>query len=173
VGKDAVGSQGNPHLQAHENAEPSVEFDTSSRYASCGEGPAPTPIRITQTLGNPMAMNKNETLRSYFARARHDAGFRSQFAETTRLSRAWFGWAAFIFAIFAGGGTVYFGLRHGVWISSTPILCAVCAVTNFLIYDKMCERMAILASLDDMPDSSTDPALGSVAPAAGQPARPR
>jgi hypothetical protein len=116
-------------------------------------------------------MKKNETLRSYFARARHDAGFRLQFSDATRLSRAWFGWAAFIFAMLAVGGTLYVGLRRGVWVTSTPVLCAVCAVTNFLIYDKMCERMAVLASFDETPGRSTDPAPGSIAPAAVHPER--
>jgi hypothetical protein len=106
-------------------------------------------------------MSKNDTLKGYFVRARVDAGFRSEFMGTTRLVKAAFGWAAFLFALLAIGASLYLKWSKGVWVTSTPALCAVCSAVNFLIYDKMGERLAALESLDEVPGQPGDSAPSS------------
>ncbi len=114
------------------------------------------------------AMSKNETLKHYFVRARGDAAFRSEFMATTKLVRAAFGGASVLFAVLALGTSIYLRLSAGVWMSSTAALCAVCAVVNFLLCDKMGERMAALASLEETPGHAGDRAPDPRDSAAGR-----
>jgi hypothetical protein len=112
-------------------------------------------------------MSKHDTLTDYLRRARTDAGFRAHLLDNARYTKSAFGWSAFFFAALAVGPSVYDGLRYGMWTSSTSILAAVSCAFSLLIYDKFGDRIAMLTSMDDVPNQLPDPTSPSVTPPAG------
>ena len=118
-------------------------------------------------------MNKRESLRDYFRRARTDAGVRAHLIATAKYSRSVFGWVAFVFAILAVWQSVYLVVRSGVWLSGAATFYAIGFVVNMLIYDKFGDRITMLASLDDVPNHVPDPTLASCTSPAGQETRHR
>src|ERR1035438_3109863 len=144
-------------------------------------------------VADPIAMSKNETLKDYLRRARKDATFRAHLLENARSVRSFNGWAvgaapahllenarsvrsfngwaALVFAVLAIGPSVYNMLRGGVWLERTPGVCAVGCLIGVLTFQRFGDRIAMLSSLDDMPNHSSDPTPSSVPPVAGQPTR--
>jgi hypothetical protein len=104
------------------------------------------------------AMNKGETLREYFQRARHDPAVRTHLLENARYSRSCFGWMTLVFGVLALGMTGYQVLHDGVWMTRTSVACAFSFTVFWLIYDKFGDRVATYASMDEVPSRSPMPA---------------
>jgi hypothetical protein len=96
-------------------------------------------------------MNRGESFREYFRRARTDPGVRAHLLENARYSRSAMGWVALVFAALGIGLSTYEGLHGREWMPPTSMFCAVSCVINVLIYDKFGDRIAILSSMDDAP----------------------
>jgi hypothetical protein len=105
------------------------------------------------------AMNKGETFREYFRRARHDPAVRAHLLENARYSRSFFGWMTFVFGVLALGMTGYQLLHDGVWMTRTSVLFTFGFTINWLIYDKFGDRVAMYASMDEVPGPTPIPAV--------------
>jgi hypothetical protein len=118
-------------------------------------------------------MKTRTVLEEQFRRARHDIDFRAHMMENATYSRSLNGWAAVVFAVLATSQTIYEVVRGGAWVNPTPGFCAVGCAIAVLAYNKAGERIAMLGSMGDLPNQSSEPALSSVTPPAGQESRPR
>jgi len=88
-------------------------------------------------------------------------------------ARRFFGWIVVVFAVLTVWQSSY-QLYHGAgWLSRSVFIDVVGLITNLLVYDKLGERIIALQMLAESPNQSTDPALASVTPPAGQESRPR
>jgi hypothetical protein len=116
-------------------------------------------------------MSKHDTLSEYLRHARTDVDFRAHLLESARYARAAFGWSALSFAVLAAGPAVYDGLRYGVWISCTCMISAACCVFSVLMHDKFGDRVAMLTSMEGVPNQSPEPVPTAVTPPAGQESR--
>ena len=103
-------------------------------------------------------MKAHCVLEEHFRRARLDVGFRAHMMESARYNRSLNGWAALVFALLAVGQVVYGVLRGAAWSYSTPGFCAVGCAIAILAYNRSGERIAMLASMGDLPSQSTGPA---------------
>jgi hypothetical protein len=94
-------------------------------------------------------MNRNETFREYFRRARTDPTVRAQLLGNARYTRSVFGWLTLFFGILAFWQFGYQLWKEGVWISRLSIVYTFSFTTAWLIYDKFGDRVAVLAAMDD------------------------
>jgi hypothetical protein len=118
-------------------------------------------------------MNRNETFRDYFRRARYDKNVSAQLLRTAKSARKFFGWIVIVFVAL----TVWEcadQLLHGAgWLSRSVLINVVGLVTNLLIYDKLGERIIALEVLAESPNQSTEPTLASgTSPARQEPRLP-
>jgi hypothetical protein len=111
-------------------------------------------------------VSKHDTLTEYFRRARTDAGFRAHLMENARYMKSASGWGALVFAILAVGPAVFDGLRYGVWISSTCIFSTISCAFCVLVREQFGDRVAMLMSMDEVPNQLPDPTSPSVTPPA-------
>jgi len=116
-------------------------------------------------------MAKHETLRNYLRRARLDASWRAHLLENARGVRSASGWGVIVFAVLAVIPSVYDGLRGGNWISSTSIIAILFCALSLHFYDKFGDRIAMLTSMNDVPNHSTEPTSASGTSAAEHPPR--
>jgi hypothetical protein len=118
-------------------------------------------------------MNRRETFREYFRRARQDSSVRAHLLENARYSRSAVGWAVALFGILAFWQTGYQWLRHDILISRPSVFYTLCFVVNFLIYDKFGDRIAVLESIGDLQDPPPGPTAGpGESPAVPEPRLP-
>jgi hypothetical protein len=109
-------------------------------------------------------MNKHETFREYFRRARTDPSVRAHLLENARYSRSVFGWLLLVFGILA---VCQFGFQlwtEGVWISRSSLFSIFSFAATWLIHNKFGDRIAVLAALDD----AGEPTPTRIAPPAGR-----
>ncbi len=109
-------------------------------------------------------MNKNETFREYFRRARTDPSVRAHLLENARYSRTVFGWLLVVFGILAGWQYGYQFWKEGVWISRSSLFYTISFAATWLIHNKFGDRIAVLAVWDD----PTEPNPAQGAPPAGR-----
>jgi hypothetical protein len=114
-------------------------------------------------------MKTDETLEAYFRETRLDPIRREECLAHSRYARKANMWLAALFGIIAIAPALY-ALLSGGHPEILGVAGAGCLVT-FLTANRFTERIAVLTSFKDMPNHSTDPALASGTPAAGQPAR--
>jgi len=118
-------------------------------------------------------MNRNETFREYFRRARYDRRASGQLLRTAKVARRFFGSIVIVFGVLTVWQSGY-QLFHGAgWLSRSVFIDVVCLVTNLLVYDKLGERIIALEVLAESPNQSSEPTLSSFSPPAGQETRPR
>jgi hypothetical protein len=116
-------------------------------------------------------MNRNETFRDYFRRARYDRQASAQLLSTAKAARQLFGWIVFVFAILSVWQIGYQLLNGVGWLSRSAFIDIGCLVINLLVYDKLGERIVALEVLAESPNQSTDPTVASGTPPAGQESR--
>jgi hypothetical protein len=102
-------------------------------------------------------MQKRETFRDYFRRARTDSGVRAHLLENAKYSCSLFRVGVIVFGILAIWQCAYQRWHDGVWISRSSIFYILSFTANWLIYDKFRDRVAVLAALDEAPNQSKDP----------------
>ena len=113
-------------------------------------------------------MSRGETIREYFRRARRDPAVRAHLLENARYSRSFFGWGTIFFGVLAIAQTGYQLLHDGTWISRVSVLCTFSFTVNWLIYDKFGDRVAMYASMDEVPAPSADPMASPPSPSGGR-----
>ena len=109
-------------------------------------------------------MNRNETFREYFRRARYDGKAAGELLRTAKGARKFFGSVAILFlalALWQIGDQLFHGAG---WVSRSVLIDVVGVITNLLIYDKLGERIIALEVLAEAPNRSSEPNLGSVIP---------
>ena len=109
-------------------------------------------------------MNKHETFREYFRRARTDPGVRAHLLENARYSRSVFGWLLLVFGVLAGCQFGFQLWKEGVWISRSTLFYVFSFAATWLIHNKFGDRIAVLAALDD----PAEPTSTRVAPPGGR-----
>lgn len=105
-------------------------------------------------------MNKNESLREYFRRAKSDAGVRAHLLGNARQARRLFGGLVLVFGALAFGDVAYLGWSRGTWMSGASLFYTFAFAVNWLIYDKFGDRIAALESLDRDPAEQPPPGKG-------------
>ena len=100
-------------------------------------------------------MNKNESFREFFQRAKHDRSVRLQLVRNAQVSRAVFGWIAILFAGAFVWACASHWLRSGNWLPGVAIFFAFGFVGNLLVWDKFGDRIAAFKAMDD-PASVTE-----------------
>jgi hypothetical protein len=94
-------------------------------------------------------MNKKESLREYFRRARHDSAVRDHLIRNARMSRTCMGWSAVIMAAVAIAESAFHGYREGVWLPGSAVFFSFSFVANLLIWDKFGDRIAAYQSMEE------------------------
>jgi hypothetical protein len=113
-------------------------------------------------------MNRNETFREYFRRARYDRKASGQLLRTAKGARKLFGSVVIVFAVLTFWQSGYQLLHGASWLSRSVFIDVVGLITNLLVYEKLGERIIALEVLAESPNQSPDPTPASVTAPAGQ-----
>jgi hypothetical protein len=108
-------------------------------------------------------MNKNESFRDYFRRARYDKEARAHLLKTARYTRSSFGWTVAVFSVLAVWQIGYARFHGGALFTRSVVLDVISIVIGLLLYVKMGERIVVLEVMGEPPD----PAPAPVPPPAG------
>ena len=109
-------------------------------------------------------MNRKETFRDYFRRARYDSEASAQLVRTASGSRKLFGWLAVVFVVLSAWQIGYQLFRGDGWLSRPVLIDILCLVINLLVYEKLGERIIALEVLAESPNqqsSQPTPASGT------------
>ena len=105
-------------------------------------------------------MNTKTKLRDYLRQARVDAPMRNRLLDNARFSKKCFGWLTVMWGLFILVDLV--GVRWG-YLTDHSISTWVSIVLALALYDKFADRIAMLESLEEMPNQMPEP------PGAGSP----
>jgi hypothetical protein len=94
-------------------------------------------------------VNKNESFREYFQRAKHDPAARAQLLKNAQVSRSVFGWIAVLFAAAALAESFLNGIQSGVWLPGAAIFYSFGFVGNLLVWAKFGDRIAALRVMNE------------------------
>ena len=114
-------------------------------------------------------MNTNAKLRDLLRRARTDDSLRESLLENARFVRTAFGWFTLFWVLFLA---VLIALKVSLWFSSLSTLAWVSGVLAVMVYDKYADRVAMLQSMETVPNELAAPTTSAGTSAAGQPRVP-
>ncbi len=109
-------------------------------------------------------MNRSESFREYFRRARYDRQASIELLRTARGARRFFGSIVLVFALLAlwqAGSQLFHGAG---WLSRSVFIDVVGLITNLLVYDKLGERIIALEVLAESLGPSQEQAQAAGAP---------